>query len=204
MIDWSKTITAEARAQAEAAQRRDAIRLRRDQAIGAGVTLSGLTVGTDDTTQTRIMGAAMSAMLDPDYTVAWKAADGTFATLTAPQVIAVAQAIRTHVQACFDREAEMLAAMDAGQPYDIDAGWPGQNVVRLYPDRADGAEMEKAGIGIYRLTGPDLGNLAGDHAGPGGLTARAVWVDGALSVWVSDAGGALTDIPAGRWIVIGG
>ncbi len=40
---------------------------------------------------------------------------------TAP---AVAQAIRAHVQACYDREAALTAALDAGQPYDIEAGWP--------------------------------------------------------------------------------
>jgi hypothetical protein len=35
-----------------------------------------------------------------------------------------AQAVRTHVQACFDREAELLDAMMPGAAYDIEAGWP--------------------------------------------------------------------------------
>lgn len=104
--------------------RREEIRLRRDQAIDAGTIVAGLPVATDDKTQTRIMGAALSAMLDPDYSVDWKTASGTFVTFTGPQVIAVAQAIRSHVQACFDREAVLLADLENGRPYDIDAGWP--------------------------------------------------------------------------------
>ncbi len=125
MIDWSKTITPEARAAASKALAREVIRLRRDAAINAGIVVGGLPIGTDDVTQTRIMGATVSAMLDPGYSVAWKAASGGFVTLTAQQVIAVAQAVRAHVQACFDREAEILAAHDAGQAYDLEVGWPG-------------------------------------------------------------------------------
>ena len=45
-------------------------------------------------------------------------------TLTAAQVIGIAQAMRAHVQTFFDREANLLAAFDAGEPYDSEAGWP--------------------------------------------------------------------------------
>lgn len=124
MIDWDKTISAATRTTAEHAARREAIRQRRDRAIEAGTTVAGMAVATDDKTQTRIMGAAMSAMLDPAYSVAWKGVNGVFVTLTAPQVIAVAQAIRAHVQACFDREAVLLGDLDAGRVYNLDAGWP--------------------------------------------------------------------------------
>ena len=44
--------------------------------------------------------------------------------LDAATIIAVAQAVRAHVQACFDRENALLAALDADEPYDIEAGWP--------------------------------------------------------------------------------
>jgi hypothetical protein len=40
-------------------------------------------------------------------------------------VIAIAQAVRAHVQACFDREADLRDAIDAGEAPDIDTGWPG-------------------------------------------------------------------------------
>lgn len=102
----------------------EAIRLRRDQAIAAGTTVAGIPVQTDETSQTRIMGAAVAAMLDPDYSVQWKTADGTFVTLSAAQVIGIASAVRAHVQACFDCEAVLRAAVIAGEPYDIEAGWP--------------------------------------------------------------------------------
>lgn len=122
-IDLSQLITAEAKAAEAAAAQRVAIKARRDVAIASGIAVGGVTVATDDKSQSRIMGAAVAAMLDSDYTVQWKTENG-FVTLTAPQVIGLATAIRAHVQACFDREAELLAALDAGEAVDIDTGWP--------------------------------------------------------------------------------
>ena len=103
---------------------RDAIKSRRKQAMNSGMTIAGVPVHTDDLSQSRIGNAALAAMIDPDTTVKWKGSDGGFVMLDAPTIIAIAQAIRAHVQACFDREAELLAALSAGDEYDIDAGWP--------------------------------------------------------------------------------
>ena len=103
---------------------RDAIKARRNQAMKSGMTVSGVPVHTDDQSQSRIMGAALAATIDPATTVKWKGSDGGFVMLDAPTLIAIAQAIRAHVQACFDREAELLAALSEGDEYDIDAGWP--------------------------------------------------------------------------------
>lgn len=122
-VDLSQLITAEAKAAIAAATLREAVKARRDVAIAAGLTVEGVSVATDDQSQSRIMGAALSAMLDPGYSVQWKSAAG-FVTLTAPQVIGLASAIRAHVQACFDREAALLAALDAGEQVDISTGWP--------------------------------------------------------------------------------
>jgi hypothetical protein len=122
-IDLSQLITAEAKAAEAAAAQRAAIKARRDVAIASGITVGGVTVATDDQSQSRVMGAAVAAMLDPGYSVQWKTASG-FVTLSAPQVIGLATAIRAHVQACFDREAALLAALDAGEAVDIDTGWP--------------------------------------------------------------------------------
>jgi len=126
MIDWSQTITPETRAAETNLARLAAIRARRDRAIAAGLLLDGLAVATDDVSQARITGAALAALLDPEICVQWKLPDGQFVTLTAVQILAVARAVRAHVQACFDREAELLAALAAGQPEDAGAGWPGQ------------------------------------------------------------------------------
>ena len=124
MIDWTKVISKAEQEKAAVAQAREQIRYRRDQAISTGTIINGMPIGTDDVTQGRIVGAVMSAMLDPAYSVTWKATDGTFVTLNAEQLIAVAQAIRAHVQACFDREAQLLTALVDGSVYDIDEGWP--------------------------------------------------------------------------------
>lgn len=93
----------------------------------AGTTLAGMHIETDRTAQTMVTGAALAAVLDPDYSVRWKTADG-FVTLTAEQIIGLAQTIRAHVQGCFDREAELLDALEDGS-YEvemIDMGWPGE------------------------------------------------------------------------------
>lgn len=100
------------------------IKKRRDKAIQSGMIFNGIHLATDETTQARITGAALAAIIDPSYQVQWKMPDGSFVTLVAAQVIAFAQAIRAHVQACFDREAEIKALIEAGQPYDLEAGWP--------------------------------------------------------------------------------
>ncbi|MCY1300051.1 hypothetical protein D9M70_496090 [compost metagenome] len=101
------------------------IAARRYQAETAGVTVNGMRVDTDDRSKLLINGAAVEAMLDPAYVLRWKTPSG-FVDLTAQYVIGVARAVRAHVQACFDREAELLAALDAGTFTDsmLDEGWP--------------------------------------------------------------------------------
>ncbi len=101
------------------------LRRRRDLAIAAGTVRDGIPVQTDDLSQSRITGAALAATLDPEATVRWKMADGQFVTLDAPAIIALAQTVRAHVQACFDHEADLRAQIEAGEAPDIEAGWPG-------------------------------------------------------------------------------
>ena len=106
------------------AQKRVQIKQRRDQAIVAGTTINGMAIATDDLSQQRITGAALAATIDNTTTVQWKLDDNTFVVLDATTVVLIAQAVRAHVQACFDREAELLAALNAGESYDIEVGWP--------------------------------------------------------------------------------
>lgn len=91
----------------------------------AGTMLYGRRIETDRAAVAMVTGAALAASLDPEYSVRWKAADG-FVTLNAEQILAMAQAIRSHVQACFDREADLLDALDAGtyETEMLDTGWP--------------------------------------------------------------------------------
>jgi len=105
-------------------QKRKTIKDRRDKAIIAGTMINGITVATDDLSQQRITGAALAATVDNTTTVKWKLPDASFVTLDATQTIGIAHGVRAHVQACFDRESELLDALAAGTTYDIEAGWP--------------------------------------------------------------------------------
>ncbi|WP_129590279.1 DUF4376 domain-containing protein [Roseovarius nitratireducens] len=100
------------------------IKERRDKAMIGGVIVNGISIATDDLSQQRITGAALAAQIDSTTTVQWKMPDSTFAVLDAAQITGIAQAVRAHVQACFDREAELLSALFSGEPYDIETGWP--------------------------------------------------------------------------------
>ena len=69
-------------------------------------------IRTDRESQGLITGAALKAIQDSTYTCKWKGIDG-FVELTAPQIIAVADSVRAHVQGCFDHEAELLPLIEA-------------------------------------------------------------------------------------------
>jgi hypothetical protein len=77
-----------------------------------GVAGEGLAIDTSRESQALITGAALAATLDPNYICQWKTSSG-FVTLDAATVLTVAQAVRAHVQGCFDREAELSAAVEA-------------------------------------------------------------------------------------------
>ncbi len=57
---------------------------------------------------------ALKAMQDSEYSCRWKGVGG-FIELTAPQILAIADAVRAHVQGCFDHEAELLPLIDAAE-----------------------------------------------------------------------------------------
>jgi hypothetical protein len=103
---------------------------RRWRAETAGVTVGGLSIPSDAATQSKLTAAVVAAVLDNNYAVNWKLADGTFQMLDHATLIAVAQAVRALVQSCFDREATLSAAISAAADaaalaaIDIEIGWP--------------------------------------------------------------------------------
>lgn len=101
------------------------IAARRYQAETAGITVNGMHLPTDRDSQALVTGAALAAWMDQNYTCQWKTAEG-FIDLGAQQIIGLASAMRAHVQACFDREAALLAALTAGTytAEQLDQGWP--------------------------------------------------------------------------------
>lgn len=80
----------------------------------AGAEVNGIKISTDDLSQSKIAGAALAATQDTDYTCRWKTENG-FVTLTATQIVAVATAVRSHVQAQFDREYELATQVEAAE-----------------------------------------------------------------------------------------
>jgi len=101
------------------------------QQEGSGTTLGGNPLATDRTTQAKLTAAYVKASADSTYTIAdWKSGPGVFAPLDATTIIAAADAVETHVQACFTNEATLsasiLAATDmaALEAVDITTGWP--------------------------------------------------------------------------------
>lgn len=82
------------------------------QAEIAGITVGGVSVATDRESQAKLIAARVMAKEDAAYTVKWKAESG-FVDLDATTIIAVADAVRAHVQAMFDLEAIKSAEIDA-------------------------------------------------------------------------------------------
>lgn len=101
------------------------IAARRYQAETSGIVVNGMPLDTGRDSQALVTGAALSAVIDSTYSCQWKTSEG-FINMSAQQIIALASAMRAHVQACFDREAALLDALDAGTYTDaqLDQGWP--------------------------------------------------------------------------------
>lgn len=108
---------------------RAALTTKRDAVQYGGMTFAGAPIATDTISQGKIVGAALSATRNPAYTVNWKAG-GTFLALDATAILALADAVREFVQACYDREAALLAQINAATSpeelfaIDIHTGWP--------------------------------------------------------------------------------
>ncbi|WP_454917419.1 DUF4376 domain-containing protein [Xanthobacter sediminis] len=103
---------------------------RRWRAETGGIVVGGLPLPTDERAQLKITGAAVAAERDPEMSITWKCTGGVWVTLTAAQVLALADAVRAHVQAAFDREATLAGAITAAETVeavaaiDIETGWP--------------------------------------------------------------------------------
>lgn len=95
----------------------------------SGIILNGVPVATDDRSKLLILGKRTKAAADPDMTFQWKAPTG-FVTLTAAQMLAIADAVEAHVQGCFTREGVLAAQVEAATTLaelgaiDITSGWP--------------------------------------------------------------------------------
>lgn len=78
-----------------------------------GVIVNGVSLATDRQSQSMIAGAFSYVTLNPSATVKWKSPDG-FVDLAAADVALIASAVAEHVQQCFAREADAVAAIVGG------------------------------------------------------------------------------------------
>jgi len=90
-----------------------------------GIAIEGLNIETTRDSQALIASTGLSAILDPEYRCNFKTLNG-FVEIGAEQILAIAKAVRSHVQACFDRELDLLRAVEAGTYKDemLAVGWP--------------------------------------------------------------------------------
>lgn len=84
-----------------------------------------------DSAMSAVTGVVVGAQLfPPTEPFTWKLKDGVFRQWAIADVVAYGVAIRTHVQACFDREAELAEAINAASTQatldaiNITTGWP--------------------------------------------------------------------------------
>lgn len=90
-----------------------------------GIMFMGMPIDTGRDSQGLITGATLASVMDPTYICNWKTPIG-WVQLDAPTLAGIAQAVRQHVQACFDRESVLAIAVDAGtytMPM-LELGWP--------------------------------------------------------------------------------
>ena len=95
----------------------------------AGITVNGARIKTDRESQAMITGAKSYSDLNETVAIDWKG-DGGWVTINRPVILAIAQAVAAHVQACFSQEkvhAEAITALttvSAIEAYDFTTGWP--------------------------------------------------------------------------------
>lgn len=82
-----------------------------------GIEVGNIPVHTDDRSKLMLMGARLEAMENPQIQKSWVGADGVVRNLTAGQLVALSNAVANHVSACFERYAEVKAAIEAGTVY---------------------------------------------------------------------------------------
>ena len=92
---------------------------------GLGIVVGSMAIETSRDSQALIASTGLSAILDPEYRCNFKTLNG-FVEIGAEQILAIAKAVRAHVQACFDRELELLRAIEVGSYTDemLKEGWP--------------------------------------------------------------------------------
>lgn len=97
----------------EKERKKEEIAAERFKEETGGITLdNGIKIRTDRESQFLLMGAALFADKDPNYTVEWKSENG-WIILDAPTILELASLVRQHVQSCFNKEKQLNDQIDA-------------------------------------------------------------------------------------------
>lgn len=104
---------------------------QRDARVNGTFTWDGSVFDADPISQTRILGAAVSAAGAPQrFPVNWRTNNNAWRALSAADTSAVWDALQTHIQANFSafatKEAQInaLTTVEDLQTYDVTTGWP--------------------------------------------------------------------------------
>jgi hypothetical protein len=93
--------------------KREELATARHIAVDGGTTFNGIPIRTDDQTRNELSTARQFAKDDPNMVIEWKLSNGSFISLDAPTIIAIANAVLAHQQAQFTHEKELNALVDS-------------------------------------------------------------------------------------------
>lgn len=80
----------------------------------AGFSISNFFVATDDRSKLLLLGAKALAAENAEYTTMWTQPNGTAVELKAGQIIAIAHAVATYVDACFKIYSDVAEKIISG------------------------------------------------------------------------------------------
>lgn len=110
------------------------VRSLRDEKIDAGAPTPFGIVDSDEQARSNVSGAALGALIaksaNAPYSVTWTMLDNSTVALDADEMIGMALAVLTHVNACHERAREFRAEIEAATnmaellAIDVTAGWP--------------------------------------------------------------------------------
>lgn len=108
-----------------------ALRWRKTQSLAYTINGTPYTLPCDTEAATNVLGAIIGLQLASSTgPISWKVAPTTFVPLSLTDLIALGQAMRAHVQACYVNEATLAAQIAAAQTagaalaVDTSQGWP--------------------------------------------------------------------------------
>lgn len=103
---------------------------KRWQVETSGIAIADYHIATDRESQSQLFSVYTSLKSGLINDSAWKTADGSFTQVTLPDLEPIAQAVASHVRACFAAEEMHYKEINAMQTqtelnaYDISSGWP--------------------------------------------------------------------------------